>query len=428
MTLQHCTAAPEVPALRLSLSDDILREAARRFGTPCWVYDAADIRRRVASLAGFDVIRYAQKANSNIHLLRMLRAMGVAVDAVSLGEIERALAAGYSGAPGAHDIVFASDILDRGSLARVVELGLPVNVGSPQMLSQLGEASPGHPVWLRINPGFGSGFSRKTNTGGEWSKHGLWHETLHECYDLVRLHRLKLVGLHMHIGSGADFDQLRRVCDAMAAEVRRCPFDIQAISAGGGLPIPYRDTDVEIDLSAYRTHWAATRASAEEHLGHAVSLEIEPGRYLVGNSGYLVSEVRARKSVGENWFILADAGFNDLMRPAMYGSYHRIGILQAEPSSACIERRPTVVAGPLCEAGDVFTVDKGGVVVPQDLAVPEIGDLAVFHDCGAYCASMSSNYNSRGLAPEVLHEDGALRMIRRRQSVADLLALELSCG
>ncbi|WP_411883269.1 diaminopimelate decarboxylase [Polaromonas sp. YR568] len=427
MTLQHRTAAPDAPALRPSLSDDTLREAARRFGTPCWVYDAAEIRRRVASLAGFDVIRYAQKANSNIHLLRMLHAMGVTVDAVSLGEIERALAAGYSRAGNSHDIVFASDILDRATLARVVELGLPVNVGSPQMLSQLGEVSPGHPVWLRINPGFGSGFSRKTNTGGQWSKHGLWHETLHECYDLIRLHRLKLVGLHMHIGSGADFDQLRRVCDAMTGEVRRCPFDIQAISAGGGLPIPYRDTDTEIDLVAYRTHWAATRAAAEEHLGHSVSLEVEPGRYIVGNSGYLVSEVRARKAVGNNWFILADAGFNDLMRPAMYGSFHRIGILHAEPRSESAERRPTVVGGPLCEAGDVFTVDQGGMVVPRELAVPEIGDLAVFHDCGAYCASMSSNYNSRGLAPEVLHEGGALRMIRQRQPVSDLLALELSC-
>lgn len=427
MTLQKRPAASEPSTRSPSLSDAVLREAAQRFGTPCWVYDATEIRRRVASLSGFDVIRYAQKANSNIHLLRALRAMGVVVDAVSLGEIERALAAGYGAQATEHDIVFASDILDRATLSRLVELRLPVNVGSPQMLSQLGELSPGHPVWLRINPGFGSGFSRKTNTGGEWSKHGLWHETLEDCYDLIRSHRLTLVGLHMHIGSGADFDQLRRVCDAMAAEVRRCPFDIQAISAGGGLPIPYRATDGEIDLAAYRAHWAATRAAAEEHLGHAISLEIEPGRYIVGNSGYLLSEVRASKSVGNNWFILADAGFNDLMRPAMYGSFHGIDILPVTPRATSIERRPTVVGGPLCEAGDVFTVDQGGIVAPQVLAVPEIGDLAVFRDCGAYCASMSSNYNSRGLAPEALYEDGHLRLIRRRQPVADLLALELSC-
>ncbi len=401
------------------LSQEILREAARRFGTPCWVYDADEIRRRVATLKSFGVIRYAQKANSNTHLLRLLRELGVVVDAVSLGEIERALVAGYHGHHH-NDIVYASDILEPAALARIVELGIPVNIGSPQMLSQLGQASPGHSVWLRINPGFGSGFSRKTNTGGEWSKHGLWHEQLDECYEMIRTYRLKLVGLHMHIGSGADFNQLGRVCDAMVAQVRKCPFDIEAISAGGGLPIPYRESDRDVDINAYHDRWAAARATIEAHLGHAVTLEIEPGRYIVGNAGYLVSEVRAHKAVGPNMFVLTDAGFNDLVRPAMYGSYHRIEILSEEESPRC----STIVAGPLCEAGDVFTQDSGGVIVPQDLPVASVGDLAVFHDCGAYSASMSSNYNTRGLAPEILFDAGTLRLVRRRQLAADLLGLE----
>jgi diaminopimelate decarboxylase len=417
---------PDLQVDDLGPSADTLRQVARDFGTPCWLYDAGEIRRRVASLGAFDVIRYAQKANSNIHLLRMMRSMDVLVDAVSLGEIERALAAGYRGGEDG-DIVFASDIFDRTSLQRIIDLRLPVNIGSPQMLDQLGTLSPGHPVWLRINPGFGSGFSRKTNTGGEWSKHGLWHRDLHQCYDLIREQKLKLVGLHMHIGSGADAAQLQRVCDAMVAEVRECPFDLQAISAGGGLPIAYRPTDPTINVAEYHAKWAAAKAQIERHLGHAITLEIEPGRYLVGNSGHLLAEVRARKAVGENWFILVDAGFNDLMRPAMYGSFHRIDILPQSGVASGIALRPTVVAGPLCEAGDVFTVDTDGTVVPQHLAVPEIGDLAVFHDCGAYCASMSSNYNSRGLAPEVLFEDGTLRQIRKRQPVDELLALELAC-
>lgn len=412
--------------LRGTLSEDTLREAARRYGTPCWVYDAAEIRRRVASLSGFDVIRYAQKANSNIHLLRMLRTSGIVVDAVSLGEIERALAAGFDARNG-HDIVFASGILERDTLSRVVELGIPVNVGSPSMLEQLGRTSPGHPIWLRINPGFGSGFSRKTNTGGEWSKHGLWHEKLDDCYELVRRHRLSLVGLHMHIGSGADYDQLRRIGEAMVAEVRRCPFDIQAISAGGGLSIPYRDSDPELDLVAYHMHWAKARRDIEEHLGHPISLEIEPGRYVVGNAGYLLAEVRAFKAVGDNCFVLGDAGFNDLVRPAMYGSFHKISLLSAQPRSGATTLVPTVVAGPLCEAGDVFTVDQGGMVAPRELAPPEIGDFLVFHDCGAYCASMSSNYNTRGLAAEALCDGGNLRLIRRRQPLTDLLGLELTC-
>ena len=152
----------------------LLRALARTHGTPLWVYDAATIRSRIAELRGFDTIRYAQKANSNTHLLQLMRAEGVVVDAVSLGEIERALAAGYTTrGPGTPGIVFTADVIDRPTLARVVAEGIPVNAGSIDMLRQIGAAAPGHPVWLRINPGFGHGHSNKTNTGGEHSKHGI---------------------------------------------------------------------------------------------------------------------------------------------------------------------------------------------------------------------------------------------------------------
>jgi diaminopimelate decarboxylase len=139
----------------------------------------------------------------------------------------------------------------------------------------------------------------------------------------------------------------------------------------------------------------------------------------------LLSEVRAVKDNGANHFVLVDAGFNDLMRPALYGSYHRISVIPAagrpnpEP-----ELRPTVVAGPLCESGDVFTQLEGGVVEPRQMAQAQVGDYLVFHDAGAYGASMSSNYNSRPLLAEVLIEQGVPRLIRRRQTVAELIALE----
>ena len=171
-----------------------LAALARTHGTPLWVYDAATILRQIAALRRFDVVRFAQKANSNTHILRLMRAHGVQVDAVSLGEIERALAAGYQ--PGLHnghaEIVFTADVLDRATLARVVELGVPVNCGSIDMLRQLGAAKPGHPVWLRINPGFGHGHSNKTNTGGEHSKHGIWHGELDVALAEVRAQGLAL--------------------------------------------------------------------------------------------------------------------------------------------------------------------------------------------------------------------------------------------
>src|SRR6185436_9061443 len=173
---------------------------------------------RIAALRAFDVIRFAQKANSNVHVLKLMREKGVLVDAVSLGEIERALAAGYTTADDA--IVFTADIFDRATLDRVVADKVTVNAGSIDMLRQLGERSPGHRVWLRLNPGFGHGHSNKTNTGGEHSKHGIWHEQLTDALAVIARRGLTLIGLHMHIGSGVDYEHLGRVGSAMVDLVR----------------------------------------------------------------------------------------------------------------------------------------------------------------------------------------------------------------
>ncbi len=426
---------------------DSLRTIAQAHGTPLWVYDAATVRARIAELTAFDTIRFAQKANSNIHLLRLMRAQGVMVDAVSLGEIERALAAGYrplgaggsggsGGSDGAGDaasrarasvaaeIIFTADLFDEATLTRVVAEGIPVNAGSVDMLRQLGARAPGHPVWLRINPGFGHGHSNKTNTGGEHSKHGIWHTDLPEALAVIRQSGLMLIGLHMHIGSGVDYKHLEQVCHAMVALVTRLDRPIHAISAGGGLSIPYRDGEPRLDTAHYFGLWDTARREIAQRQGHPVHLEIEPGRFLVAEAGVLLAEVRATKTMGRNFFALVDAGFNDLMRPSMYGSHHGISVLAHDG----IARTPraTVVAGPLCESGDVFTQGEGGVVLTRELPEAQVGDLLIFHDTGAYGASMSSNYNSRPLIPEVLVDGGQARLIRRRQTVQELLALELN--
>ena len=401
-----------------------LVQIAQQYGTPAWVYDAEVIRRQIARLRRFDVIRYAQKANSNIHLLRLMKSEGVLVDAVSLGEVERALAAGYTVGGEPSPIVFTADLLDRPTLARVVALKLPVNAGSPQMLEQVGQASPGHPVWIRINPGFGHGHSKKTNTGGEHSKHGIWYGALDEAFRMIDRYQLNLIGFHMHIGSGVDYHHLQSVCDAMVAQVQKAGRDLRAISAGGGLSIPYRSDDAAVDTDNYFELWDRARKQIETQLGHKISLEIEPGRFLVAQSGVLISELRAQKDMGENHFVLVDAGFNDLMRPALYGAFHRISVHAPDGSLRQGATRPTVVAGPLCESGDVFTQSDGGEVLSRALPAAEIGDWVVFHEAGAYGAAMSSNYNTRPLLPEVLVDGGQLKLIRRRQTVDELLDLE----
>ena len=410
---------PFTPALLWNLADE--------FGTPLWVYDAATIRERIAQLKAFDTVRFAQKACSNIHILKLMREQGVKVDAVSRGEILRALAAGFTpgfGEPA--EIVFTADVMDEATLATVVEHKVPVNAGSIDMLGQLAAVSKGHHVWLRINPGFGHGHSNKTNTGGEHSKHGIWHSELEEALEAIKAGGLVLAGLHMHIGSGVDYGHLQEVCGAMVKLVERAKtagVDLHAISAGGGLSIPYKKGDATIDTAHYHGLWDAARKQAEAVVGHSLGLELEPGRFLVAESGVLLGTVRATKNAGSNHFVLVDTGFNELMRPSMYGSYHGMEVLRRDGQQ--LPAQDSVVAGPLCESGDVFTQGDGGVVLPRSLAGASVGDLLVIHDTGAYGSSMSSNYNTRPLAAEVLVDGDKVQLIRRRQTVDELLALEL---
>lgn len=401
-------------------------QLAQTYGTPLWIYQGDTISQRIAQLKSFDVVRFAQKACSNIHILRLMKAQGVKVDSVSLGEIERALVAGYQGGREKSEIVFTADLLDEITIERVVELDIPVNAGSIDMLRQLGERNQGHAVWIRVNPGFGHGHSQKTNTGGENSKHGIWYEDVPEALAVIQQYNLTLVGFHMHIGSGVDYQHLASVCDAMVEQVLTSQVDIQAISAGGGLSTPYQEGDATVDLDHYFSLWDKARQRIAQHLGHSVELEIEPGRFLVAESGVLISQVRAVKSMGSRHYVLVDAGFSDLMRPAMYGSYHQISVLDSHGQiKPMTELQETIVAGPLCESGDVFTQQEGGTVVPRLLPQAQVGDYLVIHDTGAYGASMSSNYNSRPLIPEVLITEGVPQLIRRRQTIEELLALEL---
>ena len=406
-------------------AENLLRLPAE-FGCPVWVYDAQIIRRQIAALKQFDVVRFAQKACSNIHILRLMREQGVKVDSVSLGEIERALAAGYNPQTHPDDIVFTADVIDQATLERVSELQIPVNAGSVDMLDQLGQVSPGHRVWLRVNPGFGHGHSQKTNTGGENSKHGIWYTDLPAALDVIQRHHLQLVGIHMHIGSGVDYAHLEQVCGAMVRQVIEFGQDLQAISAGGGLSVPYQQGEEAVDTEHYYGLWNAAREQIARHLGHPVKLEIEPGRFLVAQSGVLITQVRSVKQMGSRHFVLVDAGFNDLMRPAMYGSYHHITALRRgwPGSQRRAAGRKPVWPGPLVANRGFFTSRRGQVETRLLPAVAP-GDYLVLHDTGAYGASMSSNYNSRPLLPEVLFDGGKARLIRRRQTIQELLALEL---
>ncbi len=425
ITLELRMPAPvRFSTLRIEIGGVPVVELARRFGTPAYVYDAAKIVERIADLRAFDSIRFAQKACSNLAILDLARRQGVLVDAVSAGEVRRALAAGYQSHGDPPSIVYTADVFDREALDLIAEYRLHVNCGSPDMIDQLGERLGrewGSGITLRLNPGFGHGHSRKTNTGGEQSKHGIWHDQLGDCLRRARRQGLSVTGLHMHIGSGTDLEHLRQVCGAMQQAAREVGGSVETISAGGGLPVPYREGESYVDLAAYFSLWDEMRRNLAASFGHAVRLEIEPGRYLVAESGYLVTEIRAVKQSGKNTFYLVDAGFNNLIRPSMYGSYHPISIV---PASGKLESRPeqeVVVGGPLCESGDIFTQEEGGVVCTRRLPIANVGEYLVLEVAGAYGFTMGSNYNSKPLAPEILISAGRPHLIRARQTFDDLI-------
>ncbi len=418
------------PVVISDIAGKPISELARQFGTPLYVYDAAKITERIGDLAAFDVVRYAQKACSNLAILDLVRRHGCLVDCVSAGEVQRALAAGFKPGQKEHppEIVYTADIFDRDALETVVEHDIHVNCGSPDMIDQYGERrGQGGEITLRINPGFGHGHSQKVNTGGAQSKHGIWHEQIEDCLERAQKAKLSITGLHMHIGSGTDLAHLSRVCTAMEQTALAVGSSIVSISAGGGLPVPYREGQEFIDIAAYFKLWDATRHRLATEFGHEISLEVEPGRYLSAESGSLITEIRAVKSAGENTFYLVDAGFNNLARPILYGAYHPMAVCPAggKPAGARGESlRDVVVGGPLCESGDIFTQEEGGFVARRSLPPAQVGDYLVIGNAGAYGYVMSSNYNSKPLVAEVLIESGQSHLVRRRQTLAELIQHE----
>ncbi len=412
------TSTTETPLSKPRLlEDERARDLVRRYGTPLFVYDLGVVRERIQELSGFDRVRYAQKANSNLTLLREMRTLGTHIDSVSAGEIHRALLAGYA----VEEIEFTADLFDRATLELLEIHDIHPNLGSADMVEQYAAVRPGGSVTLRLNPGFGHGHDLKVSTGGPHSKHGIWHAQLPEILTRIATAGLHVSGVHIHIGSGSDFEHLSRIRESLAQAALSVGDSLQTMSTGGGLPVPYRPGEKRFDLDRYVSDWQETKRDVVKELGHEISMEVEPGRYLVAECGILLAEVRATKRSGDIDYVLVDAGFDNLVRPALYGAYHHVSIVGRDDEPTA----PRVVAGPLCESADMMTQTKGGIIDPRPLPAAHIGDLVAIHDAGAYAASMASNYNSRPKAAEVLVDGDRTELISRRQTIDELLAREI---
>jgi diaminopimelate decarboxylase len=423
----------------MTLNPELLRKLAQTAGTPFWLYDAATLRQRIADIKFITdspgvQARFAMKACPATKILQEMQKAGIWIDAVSGNEVLRALAAGYTGGQEPAQVCLTCDVFRDNALDVVLKHGVLPNIGSPGQIQDLVKAGYTGGISVRVNPGFGHGHVNACDTGGPSSKHGIWFEDFAEINKAAQAAGFPIHMLHAHIGSGPQFDELvdnlTQLAEEFASFLPQLP-DLRSVSLGGGIPHNYRDQHAKVPLERLKKLFADCRERLVAAAGRPIGLEIEPGRYYVAPTCILVAQVTDVKRTRDNakgagaTFAMVDAGFVDLVRPAMYGSYHRITVLPSDGAER--PEVPIVVAGPLCESGDVFTRDDQELLQPRDLPQPEAGDLLVLHDAGAYGYAMSSNYNSIGRAPQLwLEEDGTVQMISRRETLEDLLKAEWS--
>ncbi len=418
------------------LPQQTIEKLAKDFGTPLWLYRADLLRERVAHVlamapGGEVQARFAMKSCPATHLLREMRRHGIWLDTVSGNEVLRGLNAGYQGGMDPPEIFLTCDVFRDNALEVVMEHGILPNLGSPGMVKDLAERGYQGAISLRVNPGFGHGHVNECDTGGPSSKHGIWHDEVARVAWEAEEAGMKVVMLHAHIGSGPRFSELvenlTRLTHDFAAMLPGFP-DVQAVSLGGGIPHDYKGGAERIDIQALAKLFADSRAKLCEAAGRALRLEIEPGRYFTAPAAVLVTRVHDVKQTRSNSkgqgasFVMVDAGFTDLVRPAMYGSYHQIQVVGREQAPAT---QSYVIAGPLCESGDVFTRDASEMLAPRELPEVRRGDLLCIKDAGAYGYAMSSNYNSLGRAPQLwIEREGLVQVMSRRETIHDILAVE----
>jgi diaminopimelate decarboxylase len=396
-----------------------LVDLADRFGTPLYAYSADMIAARYREVdeafSGYPhTLHYALKANSTLGIARLLRSLGAAADANSGGEIEVALRAGFT--PG--EIVFTGVGKSDAELARAIELGLrSINAESEGEIERIDAIASargtGAKVAVRVNPDIDARSHPHISTGRKNNKFGVAIEDAREmCLRMRGRKGVQIVGLHSHVGSQiTHLEPLQHAAEALAVlacELRRSGIQIEHLDIGGGLGIPYEGQTVP---SA--SEYAAAVLPIVRKTG--LALILEPGRFLVGQAGVLITRVvDIKPQAGGKLFVILDAGMTELMRPMLYGAFHRIEpVLASAAPEALVD-----FVGPICETTDTLGKDRR-------LPEPAVGDLMVVFDAGAYGSVMASNYNRRPMPAEVLIQNGQAALLRRRQTIDDLVALEL---
>jgi diaminopimelate decarboxylase len=399
---------------QLYAEDVPIADLARRIGTPFFVYSARTLRRHFRvfdeAFAGTDhLVCYAMKALSNLSILKLFASMGAGFDIVSVGELMRCLRVGAD----PREIVFSGVGKTDEEIAAALEADiLMINVESRPELHRISEVAGKMkrraPVSLRVNPDLDPGTHPHISTGHRDSKFGVPLSQVDQYYAEARsIPNLEIVGLSTHIGSQitemSPFAEAGRKVAAIVARLRATGVSLKYLDLGGGLGIPYQE---ELPPPS---EYAAALLEPIRALG--LKIITEPGRVIVGNAGILVTRVLYNKETDVKRFVIVDGAMNDLIRPVLYEAYHNIVPVDRRKPGDSVTAD---VVGPVCESGDFFARDR-------EMPEPRPGDLLAVMSAGAYGFVMSSNYNSRPRAPEILVDGADVHVIRERESFEDLI-------
>ncbi|MDA8572218.1 diaminopimelate decarboxylase [Flavobacteriaceae bacterium] len=388
-----------------------LLQIAEEFGSPIYVYDAhkieAQYKRLTTAFGGVQKLKihYAAKALTNISVLKFVSKLGAALDTVSIQEVQLGLKAGF--AP--ENIIYTPNGVSLEEIETVAELGVQINIDSLDLLEQFGTKHPKTPVCIRINPHVMAGGNTNISVGHIDSKFGI---SIHQIPLLLRIVEntgMHINGIHMHTGSDIlDIDVFLYASEILFETAKKFK-KLTFIDFGSGFKVPYKANDIETNIEELGEKLADRFNTFCENYGQELTLAFEPGKFLVSQSGYFLTKVNAIKQTTSTVFAQVDSGFNHLIRPMLYGAQHHIENI-SNPSG---KERFYSVVGYICET-DTFANNRRIKEITE-------GDILAFYNAGAYCFMMSSNYNSRYRPAEVLWYNGEARLIRKRETLGDLL-------
>ena len=393
------------------MTNNDLSAIASEFGNPVYIYDAAKIasqyQRLTAAFSSIGDLRinYATKALSNVSILKLMRQLGSGLDTVSIQEVQLGLAAGFE--PQA--IIYTPNGVSLKEIETVAQMGVQINIDNLSLLEQFGDRHPKTPVCIRINPHVMAGGNSNISVGHIDSKFGI---SIHQIPHLLRIVEntaMNINGIHMHTGSDIlDIEVFLHAAEILFDTANHFK-NLEFLDFGSGFKVPYHENDIETNIEELGEKLSKRFKTFCKEYGSDLQLVFEPGKFLVSLAGHFVTQVNVVKQTTSRVFAQVDSGFNHLIRPMLYGSHHHIENL-SNPNGKV---RFYSVVGYICET-DTFGTNRKITEITE-------GDLLVFRNCGAYCFSMASNYNSRYRPAEVLWYEGKAHLIRKRETFDDIM-------